>query len=266
MPQLISNLKGIIEDIKHSWYFRIWSFLWLFSVIFTFAVLILLGRRSTEAYLEPTFHFWSENASSINYPRFHFRSMHDTFLGGVVCTHNGQIQVPLPCLPRHNGEVIEFSKCQAFDVSNIAVENKRGNFANRILTCTFSTNFSIDPNYLVAYELEGHNVATYGPNSFSSIWFGPNNNTWILLNKAIVTFRGQIPQEEWDRELVYHSTVWHRGSYVVSILINRFLVLHAEQDQRYDGWTALGEIGGFAFFLVTDAFFDDGPCWNLFEQ
>jgi len=250
MTQLLSNLKTVVDDIQHSWYFRIWAFLWLFCVVFSFAVLILLGRLSTEATLEPTFHFWSENASTINYPRFHFRSQEDLFIGGISCSWNKQPLVPLPCLPRPNGETHDFTKCQAIDATNIVAENKRGDFRERFITCTFATNYTIDPNYLIAFEFEGHNIASYGINSFASVWFGPNNNTWILLNKAIVTYRNQMPLEEWDRELVYHSTVWHRGYYVVSIIINRFLVIHAEQDQRYDGWSALGEIGGFAFFLL----------------
>jgi len=252
--QFFASVRAIIEDIKHSWYFRVYGFFWIFFAIFTFAVLIVLGQQSTEAQNEPTFHFWRENATRINFPRFHFRinNLVDTFNQSVVCTFNGQTLATVPC-DTWKGHNHPITRCQAVSAENVIAENQaRFNFDERRIFCRFATNYQsgVTDNLLVSFELEGQNIANFGANAYSSVWIAPNNNTWILLDKAYITFWGQPELEEWDRELVYHSTISQPGFYQVSIIINRFWIVHGEQSDRYTGWMALGEIGGFGYFLL----------------
>jgi len=250
MGQVSSNFRLIIDDIKHSWYFRVWSFLWIFSVVFTFAVLILLGQTSTRAQMEPTFSFWRENVSTINFPRFRFFSPNFTIEAEVQCNHNGKVLNTVACTPRHDGRQIPMSHCQAVESEGEIAENKHGAFRERVISCVLNTFNTSDRNYLISFELEGTHIAHYGANSHFNLWIGPNNNTWVLLDKSYITYQGRPTLEEWERELVYHSTVWHHGKYVVSVIINRFFVTHGEQGLKYDPWRALGEIGGFAYFLL----------------
>jgi len=249
MGQVSSNFRFIIEDIKRSWYFRVWSFLWIFSVVFTFAVLILLGQTSTRAQMEPTFSFWRENVTTMNFPRFRFFSPSLIISGEVRCLHNGNTLSTVACAPRHNGKQIPMNHCQAIEAGGEVAENKHGAFNQRVISCFFDTLNSSNVNHLVSFELEGTHVAHYGANSHFNLWVGPNNNTWVMLDKSYITYQGRPTLEEWERELVYHSTVWHPGKYVVSVIINRFFVTHGEQGQKYDPWRAIGEIGGFAYFL-----------------
>jgi hypothetical protein len=48
----------------------------------------------------------------------------------------------------------------------------------------------------------------------------------------------------------YQSTVSFPGYYVVSTIIESFGVEHLEQRSLYNGWMAMGDVGGFAFFLL----------------
>jgi len=248
MPQLLINLRLIWEDIKHSWYFRVWAFLWLFCVVFTFAVLILLGQASTQAQLEPTFHFWAENASSLHFPSFRFFDPINQFENEVQCVHNGKLLQTVACAPRHDGKIIDITHCQAVIAHNEVAENTWGDWRERAIHCNFSCNEKTNPNQLVSFEIEGE-FARFGP-SHGVLWFGPNNNTWILLDKSTIKFRGRERMVEWERDLVYHSTVHTPGFYRVALIINRFFVNHVDEGYKYDGWRALGEIGGFAYFLL----------------
>jgi len=252
--QFFANVRAIIDDIKHSWYFRIYAFFWLFFAVFTFAVLIILGEQSTRAQSEPTFLFWRENATSINFPRFHFRVANtaDTFNQSVVCTFNGQTLQTVPCVSRRTGNAEPTSRCQAVVAENVIAENQvRFHFNERRIHCRFTTSYQsvVTDNLLIYFELEGEHIANFGANAYSAMMIAPNNNTWILLDKSYITFAGKPEREEWERELVYHSTVSQPGFYQISLIINRFWVIHGEQTVKFTGWMALGEIGGFGYFL-----------------
>jgi len=252
--QFFSNVRAIIDDIKHSWYFRIYAFFWLFFALFTFSVLIILGQQSTRAQKEPVFLFWRENATSINFPRFRFRLNNhaDTFNQTVVCYFERKPLATVPCASRSGTTPEPMTKCQAVASDGVVAENQvRGHFLEKVIMCGFTTTYQPDAteNLLVSFELEGEHIANFGANAYSSMFVAPNNNTWILLEKSYITFEGKPEREEWEREIVYHTTVSQPGQYRIFISINRFWVIHGEQTNDYDGWMALGEIGGFGYFL-----------------
>jgi len=248
MPQLLTNLQLIWEDIKHSWYFRVWAFFWLFSAIFTFAVLILLGQTSTQAQLEPTFKFWRENVSSITFPRFHFFTGENPFVAGSLACKNQNTPLQIvTCAPRHDGKVVDTSHCLAVAAENTVANNQNQEWRQRIIHCSFQTTPAV-PNEFVSFEIEGEG-AHFGYFSHELL-IAPNNNSWVLLDKGYITFNNGRTVEEWGREIVYHSSYAAEGSFEVSVIIDRFLVTHGEQGMKFDGWRALGEIGGFAYFLL----------------
>jgi hypothetical protein len=253
MAYTLEALKNVAEDIKHSWYFRLWAALWIFCAVFVFAVLIVLGNTSTQALDAPTFKYWTENVTTMEFPRFHLRlsNPNDSIIGLTECYHYETTLQTEPCAIWNN-EVPDLTRCQAIASNNVVAKHIRGDDDARTIYCYLNVNVSnpASDNQLIAFELEGSNIATYGANSYASIWIAPNNNAWVLLNKAYISFAHKPTQVEWERELVYHSTITSLGFYVLSIKINRFQVVHAEQVPRYNGWMALGEIGGFAYFLV----------------
>jgi len=269
MAQLFANIRAAVDDLKSSWYFRLWAFFWIFCAIFSFAVLIVLAQRAEVARKEPLFHFWAENASTINFPRFRFRLPFEEtdiiFPQDVECSWKGQFVRVVEC-DENKGHFHPAAKCQALQAEVIVAENMWGAHDQRI-ECYFVVqyqNATVD-DLMVSFELEGDHIATYGPNSGASIWIAPNNNSWVLLTKGFIKFEGYPVREEWERELVYHSTVHQRGVYRVTVIINRFLVEHHDQSDNYNGWMVVGQIGGFGYFLVllhTGMMLAVGICLN----
>jgi len=56
---------------------------------------------------------------------------------------------------------------------------------------------------------------------------------------------------DWDRSLLYHSTVSVPGQYYIEVIIGSYNVWHIDQTDVYNGVMAMGDIGGFAFFLLV---------------
>jgi len=88
----------------------------------------------------------------------------------------------------------------------------------------------------------------------------PRNSpgAWVLLKKAYIKPTGSINSDlagpdgipVWEKSELYHSTVSTPGHYVVRTIISSFRVDHYEQTDSYNGWQAIGGIGGFAFWMV----------------
>jgi len=54
----------------------------------------------------------------------------------------------------------------------------------------------------------------------------------------------------WEKTALYHSTVFTPASFTITTIISSFRVTHHEQANNYDGWMAVADIGGFAFWMV----------------
>jgi len=115
--------------------------------------------------------------------------------------------------------------------------------------CELNVTGEIDrQDHLIAWELEGDNHPE-GGNSYASIWIAPNDDTHVLLRSLKLSLNGEV-YNDWRRTLVYHSSTGERGHYSISTILTSFLVIHQDQSNSYNGWQALGDIGGFAFFMV----------------
>src|SRR4051794_20725853 len=100
MGQLFEWIRNIIIDLKESWYFRIWSFLWLVCFLATFSGLIILSQESDQSGKRDDYSYYVQNASSLQFPRFHIRISGDSpyvFNGSVVCYHKGFAVFNVPC-------------------------------------------------------------------------------------------------------------------------------------------------------------------------
>jgi len=242
--ELFHRLRLIGEDLKTSWYFRIWGFLWCVTLLLTFQALISLSLRSSEAERNKSLVFWIENATELEFPRFriafHEDEVGQTFTSAPFCEHGkGPLLITLPC-----DKTLDRSKCFVVSTDGQYVQNtpeaRRG--ASRI-TCTFNT---------TATNTTGRNVVlswNFENATSPSIFFEPRASpgAWILLKKIEI---GTTGVSHWEKELVYHSMVSTPGSYVVSAVIDSFRVEHFDIEDTYNGFMAVGEIGGFGFFMV----------------
>jgi hypothetical protein len=87
--------------------------------------------------------------------------------------------------------------------------------------------------------------------SVPRLWIAPNNNAWVLLTKRFWVEPSGNTIEEWERDLLYHSTQSSPGNYTVLLVIDDFTVATVlSRENYYTGFMAVGDIGGTAFFLV----------------
>jgi len=231
--------QDFVEDLKTSWYFRVWFFFWLVCFLAAFSSLIILGERSTEALQHEGWTFWWERDTTIEYPSFAFRTAQDevtNVLGNVYCQYNSLLIPTADCddgTPR--------AKCVQL--------NMDGDFASRDnnnLICSFAFNVSTDADKVVGFE-----IVKAGEFGIAFTWMNPNNNVWILLTKNILKFKDGNEKVMWGRQLVYHSSVTTTSSFQVSVLMDHFHVAHWVESDYYNGWMCFGDVGGVAFFLVV---------------
>jgi len=250
MPQTVQSVGKIVHDVTHSWYFRIWGSLWVVCAIVVFAALIVLANQSNTAANEEDLRFWIESATQISYPNFHFRANgNETFVNINCYMMNGpSIQIGA-CESWRNAPL---NKCFSINGETIAASYDPNVHNNQIDTqriyCNMNTTGNSSGNTLIAWEIEG-NETQIGPNSYASIWIAPNNMAWVMIEKSVIgTSTGN--EIAWRRTLLYHSTVSVPGVYNTATIIGSFLVSHYVPNDSYNGWMSIGQIGGFAFFLV----------------
>jgi len=254
MAETFYKIRQIIHDLRHSWYFRFWGILWFICAIIVFAILIVLGKTANQTFQQKDVRIWGENVSSIAYPSFHFRiggdNPNETFTS-LQCEQNG---VPLSrrnCLwdPFTNNQ----QYCIAVNSEDFTASQNNSNFGeywtNRI-RCNISTTGNVG-NLLIAFEIEDNNTQLVGPNAYASIWIAPNQHSWVELDKGLFTDSTGNVITQWYRNLIYHSTIAVIGQYNVSVDIGGFWVSHVDQSDIYSGFMSLGDVGGFAFFMLV---------------
>jgi len=260
MGALIENAKLIIDDLKSSWYFRLWSFFWVVCAVTVFASLIILGKRTTIDTEHKEAHVWFENATSITFPRFHIR-VHDYWnqqtdgqiMAGKTCYHNSAIVPYKPCPAVGNNPVPPSNKCFSIWADTLdPATNTGGSYFNQdtIFECNITTTGSeFDTNSMLVWETEGVGISSYG-GATHSVYIGANSDAWVLLDKEIAYIHGQGDTTFWNKNLVYRSSNSTAGLYIIKILIGTFEVPHFFIQDAYNPWMGVGDVGGFAFFTL----------------
>jgi len=253
MTATIDSLRFILYDIKYSWWFRFWGLLWIVGVIVTFVALGVLGHRADIAGKENDNRIWYENATTMNFPRFHFRiapDAPDITYTATVCSHNGFVLPTFDCTS-FEGYTPLRSVCVGIHADSFSASNSWNapRFDGRIDCFLNTSETAIDhEDHLIAFEMEGDNHAT-GGDSLASVWVAPTDNAWILLRNDKIGFGG-MEFNDWSRKLIYHTSTRHRGEYHISVIIGSFFIRHIEQGNSFSGWRALGDVGGFGYFMV----------------
>jgi len=252
MAATIDSFRFILYDVKYSWWFRFWALFWIVGVVLSFVALGVLGRRADMAGKENDNRIWFENSTKLYFPRFHFRIPPDsvgvTYIN-TVCTHDGLHVQTYDC-QAWDGIVPSRSICIALGADAFFASNTwdHPRFDARIDCFLNTTVPPTQEDHLIAWEMEGDNHAT-GGESLASMWVAPNDNAWILIRNDKIGFNGR-EFNDWERKLVYHTTTRTPGEYHISTIIRSFFIQHIEQGNSFSGWRALGDVGGFAYFVV----------------
>jgi len=253
MAYTLDQIKVILHDIKESWYFRIWATAWIGFAILAFVCFLILVGWSRRAAYEDDSRIWFTDEQQIYYPRFHFRCGPLETILSVTCDQNNETVTTTYC-QESGGVLPSIEHCVAVNSDTRMVVNQHDDDIHRHqrLECVVLTNGTQNGNSLIAWELEiKGNEGVYGTNVYTSPWIYPTERAWVMLEEAIIQQAGQpAPQTSWNRNLLYHSTVSVPGQYKVATMISSFHIMHVVAADSYDGWNAMGDIGGFAFFMV----------------
>jgi hypothetical protein len=249
----IERVKQIIHDLTHSWYFRAWSLAWLVLALVVFSAMIILSKESNQAQKEQDLAVWVENASSINFPGFHFRTHHqgnETFVY-YSCVFGASELTPQLCQPDWRGNQPPMNICIAFNSNSFKAVNDMQFNESRIYCEIVTEGAGPQGNLMMAFELEGTNVFAWGAGAYASTWFQPNDMTWIMLQKNVLQKTKENPSIQlWERDLLYHSTNFLPHLYNVTVIMGSFYVRHFDPRDSYNGWMTIGDIGGVGFFMA----------------
>jgi len=198
--------------------------------------------------------FWFENVTEMNFPRFHLRLDHrgnETFLyDQSQCVFGNNPLVKTQCAVWRGMQPPQ-NQCIAFEADQLVAKND-WQMQDAVINCNiFTQGLGVNGNTMMAYELEGEKVFSWGGMPFMSTWFMPNNMIWIFLEKNLWESSHLGLIQLWKKDLVYHSDITTPNFYNMTTLIGSFFVQHLERMDIYNGWMTVGDIGGIAFFMVV---------------
>jgi len=245
MGALSSKVGVVVEDLKSSWYFRLWLLFWIVCAALSFGSLIVLGSRSSLLSKHSVWESWVESATSMNYPQFSFFLADDestNTLTDVVCTRGGGLILhKYPCA---NGLPYP-GRCVMIDGTGVEASQLMNN-----LRCTVNLTSPSSATKIMGFNIV--NDQDFGTNV---LWIAPSQNSEIQLEASKVTsYTTSSVKTLWRKVLFYLTTVVETGTtqyYEIAVKIGNFNIIHFQEDSpTYVGWMAVGEIGGFAFFCV----------------
>jgi len=252
MARTLDTIRFAIYDFKYSWYFRIWILLSFACVITGFAALIIYSQKSEEANLERDYRLHFQPTDQLNFPRFHFHippENKNVEITGTSCTHNGFGVHTVACEVINNVTPPP-EKCVAVSAETITAHASRtAPFGDKRIECFINT--TIDPvtheSNMLVWAVERFGTTRGAPGSY--LFVAPNFNAWIMLEPVNVFFGGER-REEWESDLLYHSSDAKQGHYKIDTIISSFFIRDVARYDTFNGYRAIGNIGGLAYFLV----------------
>jgi len=242
MGAFIQNAKLIIDDLKSSWYFRLWAFLWLFCAVTVFACLIILGQRTTED-LHRDVHVYIENATSLTFPRFAIRMEQwerdeGQKITSKVCTHQGTLIHVQPCFVGDIG--VSMDKCFVVPGDSITINNVYGELfhGDSHIRCSIYTTGSDYNNSLIIWSDQAPSM--FGDVESHDLYVGPSGHVMVVLDQEMIDTHDHGEFALWNKRLEYTSDVSSVGEYNISTQLELSLCLISmNKIHTQPGWVLL---------------------------
>jgi hypothetical protein len=249
------NIGVVVDDLKHSNYFRVWSFFWLVCFLTAFAGMIMIAKQAQELEREESWTLGLQEVKSMYFPDFSFRFSRDqeaneTFAGTPSCVRGG-----INVLPIMSDDKRRF----IITGSNIEVNNEDRNWGGHLITCKFKTNVIKGENQILIWEAnEKH---TFGSRLTQAVHFEPRQAPGVEIRLRQIHIHPMKGDKNgfhfdgkeivaWEKDWVYHTTVYVEGEYTVTIALDSFYVRNFDEIDEYEPAMAVGSIGGFWFWMI----------------
>jgi hypothetical protein len=243
MGGLQTKLSAFVEDLKHSWYFRVWAFLWLFFAIITFSSLIILGQRATASQMHPYWSTYIQVPDTLNFPAISVKTDADEPTNQIVTVscfagtpESAQLFVNVDLCPGG----IAPSTCRL-----IAAEQVAASKTQNAVDCTVNITAPPGADTVLAFEFQEE--TDFGR---PIIWIQPTDEVYVYISKTVVEPKGSGPITIWQHHLAYKNDIPVNNFFSVKFVFDNFAVFHFVEDKGFDSWLSVGGIGGFAYFMV----------------
>jgi len=247
MPKILNQLNSFIFDLKNAgWFFRIWIFLAAVCAIVGFTALIEISTESGTAAREKDWSVWVESVSSLTFPDFEVSVPNaQNAFQSVKCYHDSSTLVATTGCANNTALLTCIKVLGSTQTALSSSQNTIGTGSNKI-NCAINT-VNTNPNTansIVTFTFPGARL------DGAEISVKPTQNAWILMRPIVISGIDGNSFSAFTKQLVYHSSELVPGQYIVSLVIGSFHVIHYEQADTYNGWLAVADIGGFAYFLL----------------
>jgi len=237
-----------VDDMKHSWYFRIWSFLWLVCAIVCFAAFVVLVKASDNAQQNPGFRAWTEFPNTLPFPNFYihlqWQEQNDQ-MTNISCEYgypNPTVLQLGDCgfnLPRTECVMVIANTTMA-----VYPQNNNSNFfhhGSEAIYCLIAT-AGVSNNTVLGLGIQEDRTPLYlQTGTFSDVRISQENVKFkredhIRYNAVSGIASTYLPGQP-------------ETKYGFALRYQNFMVTYFEEADLFNGWMGLGAIGGFFFFL-----------------
>jgi len=246
MGNFSTRMEAFVHDLKTSWYFRVYLFVWLLLACAAFSSLVTFAARSAFNNSVSPALIYVTNVSQIAFPSF------------TVATNQGDTQNQIASIycwfPQGSGnQPIATPPCSGAAPQSCVSVNASAFTAtptNNLLYCSIGLTVPNSPT------ADRTLVLTFdGSSSLGGVTYvQPNNHAVVLLQETIVDVwddDDDSPAYLWDSDVVYQSTVVNGTNFQLTMMINSFDVVSFLDSDGFDAWQSAGAIGGFSFLMYV---------------
>jgi len=253
MPAFLDYCRQITDDLRHSWYFRIWLFTWIICAIVSLVAMAYYANTANQNKDSQGLRLFLSEPSSVNFPDFEFKVPAGANFGLTTdlsssCQFNGQTLSRRYCVNSDGTIVTNYSSCQSFPGSLFAATTVNGarldQQMNQIVCDIYVTGGS-DPS--IAFVTEGTDD-TVGTNAGSFTYMIPNENIWLLLTQEQL-ISSSTTEYLWNRVVSYNSATKVPNHFHISLVFNTLEIKVYEGADWFTGWISAGQLGGFVFLV-----------------
>jgi len=250
MPATTERLKDLVTDLRSNWYVRFWFILWIPFAILAFVCLVELGHQSEQAKSHKEVEVSFGNQSYLIIPNFHFHTDGTDTISNSSCTYrNSPIQTG-PCSSWNNFKPNPLN-CQAVLANTLKIIPQIGQFTDLGISCNISMEGN-DSQYgqVLGWGFDGFGNFVGGPVGHTPFYIHPTAGAIIELTKGEIIVNSHLSVDDWGARLQYFSSNSTAGFFHVRVQVMGFGVFTFRLENVYDGWKAVGGIGGFFWFMV----------------
>jgi len=250
----LEKFKLIIPDLIEGWYCRVWAVLMFCVFASAFSGLVVFSLDSSYNSNRLDWNMFFTIQDEVKYPAFYFRTERNglndpTFLRANCSLDLGRTRLPLQ-LQQCGGEFKNFTGRCLLSPNTEEVNRANRRDGTGMIFCQFQMQVTPSLNSQDEILLFGIDGESREFRTFRHSYLFPNNMTHIGLERIEIRPMFRPVEYNWIKTVNYLSSDHSPGFYHVGVQIDSFRQIHYVQGNDDPGFVAVGDIGGFTYFLL----------------